>query len=67
MKNGNFNFKGFLSFLQVCEKGSQATRKKKMECLHSDGSASHLYSKLSGVRLQVYPVNKNKVLMLIKL
>ena len=27
-KNGNFNLKGFPSFLQVCEKRSKATRKK---------------------------------------
>ena len=63
MKNGNFNFKGFPSFLQVGKKRSQATRKK-MVCLHSDGSASYLYSKISGVRFQVCPLNKNKVLML---
>ena len=65
MNNGNFNFRGFPSFLQVCEKRSQATRKK-MECLHSDGSALCLLQ-ISGLRLQVCPVNKNKVLMLVKL
>ena len=34
----NYEFKGFPSFLQVCEKGSQATRKKK----HDDGAAIYL-------------------------
>ena len=35
----NFNFRGGgPSFLQVCEKRSQATRKK-MECWHGDGAA----------------------------
>ena len=39
----HFNFTGFPLFLQVCEKGSQATRKKKkMECLHGDGAAIYL-------------------------
>ena len=37
----NFNFRGFSLFLQVCENGSQATRKK-MECLHGDGAAIYL-------------------------
>ena len=42
--NDNFNFRGIPSFLQVCEKRSQATRKKTktMECLHGDGSAVYL-------------------------
>ena len=31
-----------------------------MECLHSVGIASYLDSKISGVRLQVCSVNKNK-------
>ena len=38
----NFNFRGFPLSLQVCEKGSQAMRKKKMECLHGDGAAIYL-------------------------
>ena len=41
----NFNFRGVPSFLQVCEKCSQAMQKKKekkIECLHSDGSATYL-------------------------
>ena len=37
----NFNFRGIPSFLQVCEKHLQATRKK-MEFLHNDGSATYL-------------------------
>ena len=37
-KSDNFNFRGFPSFLQVCEKGSLATQEK-MECLHGDGAA----------------------------
>ena len=41
MNNGSFNFRGLPSFLQVCEKRSQATGKK-MECLQSDGSASYV-------------------------
>ena len=39
--NDNFNFRGVPAFLQVCEKRLQATRKK-MKCLHSDGSAMFL-------------------------
>ena len=61
-----FNFRRVPSCLQVCEKRSQATRKKKMKSLHIDGSASYLYSKRLGVRLPVCPVNKNIILMLIK-
>ena len=63
--SGNFNLRGFPSFLQVCEKRSQATRKK-MECLHSDMVLLLIYSKSLGDRFQVCPMNKNKVLMLIK-
>ena len=41
----NFNFKGGggggPSFLQVCKKRSQASRKK-MGCLHNDCSATYL-------------------------
>ena len=37
----NFNFRGVPLFLQVCEKGSQATLKK-MRCLHGDGAAIYL-------------------------
>ena len=37
----NFNFRGVPSFLQVCEKCSQAMRKK-IKCLHSDVSATCL-------------------------
>ena len=37
----NFNFSRFPLFLQVCEKGSQAMRKK-MECLHGDGAVIYL-------------------------
>ena len=39
----NFNFRGggAPSFLQVCRKRLQATRKK-MKCLHDAGSAIHL-------------------------
>ena len=62
----NFNFRGVPSFLQVCEKCSQAMRKK-IECLHSDVSATYLYSKSLSVRSPVCPVNKNKVLIPIKL
>ena len=40
-RSDNFNFRGFSSFLLVCEMHSQATRKK-MECLHGDGSAIYL-------------------------
>ena len=36
----NINSRRGTSFLQVCEKRSQATRKKKMQCLHRDGSAT---------------------------
>ena len=39
--SGNFNFRGVSSFLQVCEKRSQATRKR-MVCLHCDGSAMYI-------------------------
>ena len=38
----NFNFRRLPLFLQVCKKGSQATRKKKMEWLHGDGAAIYL-------------------------
>ena len=37
--NDNFNFRGDSIVSEVCEKRSQATRKKTMECLHGDGSA----------------------------
>ena len=66
MKKCNFNFKGFPSFLQVYEKRSQATRKKRWNVC-TVMVLLHIYSKLSDVRLQVCPVNKYKVLMLIKL
>ena len=38
----NFNFRGVPSFLQVCEKRSQATQNK-MECLHIYGDGSSIY------------------------
>ena len=38
----NFNFRGVPSFLQVCENCSQAMHKKKIKCLHSDGSATNI-------------------------
>ena len=37
----NFNFLGIPSYLQVCKKRSQATRKK-MEYLHDAGSSIYL-------------------------
>ena len=66
-RSDNFNFRGFPSFLQVCKKQKKKKKKKKkMECLHGDGSAINLNSKILGVRLPVYPVMINKVLMLVK-
>ena len=50
----NFNFRGFSSFLQVCEKRSQATPLT-MECSHGDGSAV-FYNNILGVRLPVCAV-----------
>ena len=47
----NYKFKGFPSFLQVCEKGSQATRKKSTMMV-----LLYIYSKISGVRLPICPV-----------
>ena len=64
-KSDNFNFRRFPSFLRVCEKRSQATRKKIEFC--TVVVLLHIYSKSLGVRLQICSVNKNKVLMLIKL
>ena len=59
----NFNFRGFPLFLQVCEKGSQAMRKK-------DGMfAGCLSCYISVAKFRVLPVClviKNKLLMLIK-
>ena len=64
----NFNFRGIPSFLQVCEKHSQATRKMMVKTRFKNyGSASYPYSKGLGVRLPVCPVNEHRVLMLIKL
>ena len=60
----NFNFRGFPLFLQVCEKGSQATQKRWTVCTVM--MLLYIYSKISGVRLSICPVIKNKVLMLIK-
>ena len=58
---------GLPLFLQVYETLLRATRKKRA-CLHGDGSAIiyYIYSKSLGGRLSVCLVNKNKVLMLIK-
>ena len=39
--SNNFNVSEVSSFLQVCKKRSQATRKK-MECLHDASSAIYL-------------------------
>ena len=66
--NSDFNFMGIPPFLQVCEKHSQATRKKRWN-VYTMMVLLHIYtcSKSLGVRLPVCPVNKNKVLMLIKL
>ena len=44
-KSENFNFKGVPSFLQVCEKLSQAPRKK-IKCVYGDGFAKYLKQKL---------------------
>ena len=52
----NFNFRGFPSFQQVCEKRPQAARKWNVCTVMV---LLHIYSKCH--------VNKNKVLMLIKL
>ena len=45
-RSDNFNFKRFPSFLQVCDKAknlqSAGKAKKKMECLHTDGSVIYL-------------------------
>ena len=67
--NDNFNFSvcvwgGGPSFLQVCEKRSQETQKRWDVCTVI--VLLHIYSKSLGVRLPVCPVNKNKVLTLIK-
>ena len=61
----NFNFRVIPSFLQVCEKCSQTTRKKWN--VYTIMVLLHIYNKSLGVKLPVCPVNKNKVLMLIKL
>ena len=68
VKSDNFNFRGFLSFLQVYEKRSQANAKKRWSVC-TVVVLLHIYSKSLGVRLQVHvcPVNKNKILMLFKL
>ena len=64
-KSDNFNFRGVPSFLQVCKKRSQAPRKRWNVCTVM--VLLHIYSKSLGVRLQVCPVNENKILMRIKL
>ena len=51
----NYKFRGFPSFLQVCEKGSQASRKKSTVMV-----LLYIYSKISGVRLPICPVIKIK-------
>ena len=61
----NFSFRGFPLFLQVCEKGSQATRKKGWN-ICKVMVLLYICSKISCVRLPICPVIKNKLLMLIK-
>ena len=61
----NFNFSGFPLFLQVCEKGSQAMRKKRWNVC-TVMVLLDICSKISSVRLPVCLVIKNKLLMLIK-
>ena len=56
---------GGQTFLQVCEKHSQATKKRWNACTVM--VLLHICSKSLGVRLPVCPVNKNIVLILIKL
>ena len=61
----NFNFRGNPSFLQVCEKRSYATQKKRWNvCMMM--VLLYICSKILSVRLPVCPVIKNEVLMLIK-
>ena len=59
----NFNFSGFHHFCNSALREAPAGNAKK------DGEMVLLliYSKSLGVRSQVYPVNKNKVFMRIKL
>ena len=61
----NFNFRGVPLFLQVCEKGSHATPKTIWNVC-TVMVLLYIYSKISGVRLTICPVIKNKLLMLIK-
>ena len=67
MKNGNLNFTG--GFHRFCKsaKNARRQREKKRWNVCTVMVLLNIYSKISGVRLQVCPVNKNKVLMLIKL
>ena len=58
----NFNFRGFPSFLQVFENGNAKQRWNVCTVM----VLLYIYSKISGVRLPICPVIKNKVLMLIK-
>ena len=51
--SNNFNFRGFPLFLQVCEKGSQATRKKDGVCTVM--VLLYIYRYI-GVRLPICPV-----------
>ena len=61
----NFNFRGFPLFLQVCEKGSQAARKKRWNVCTAM-VLLYICSKFSSVRFPICHVIKNKLLMLIK-
>ena len=61
----NFNFRGVPSFLQVCENCLQAMQKRLNVCTLM--ILLQIYSKSLSVRSPVCPVNKNKILIPIKL
>ena len=62
----NIKFRRDTSFLQVCEKRSQATRKRKKMRFCIKMVLLHI-SMVLGVTLPVCPVNKSKTLIRIKL
>ena len=61
----NFNFRGFSSFLLVCERRSQAMRKRWNVCTIM--VLLHIYIESLGVSLPVCHGDQNQVLMHIKL
>ena len=64
----NFYFRGGSVVTRFCKSARSARRQreKKKWNICTDVVLLHIYTKILGVRLPVYPVIKNKVLMLIK-